>query len=314
MITLLNFFFLSIFNRDIKNVASRRKKKRRLSTLNLRRMCHMCGKIFKYPESLRRHLKTVHSDERPFKCHLCTSSFNRNHNLTIHIKVVHQRQRVYVKKHVPRLCDYCGKVLLSPRSLEEHISSIHTKKALYECEKCHSTFYRKLTFDKHRTSGECDIKNPKKCNAPKVEEKFLKYCEFCGLEFKKEHFYIKHKFKHMNNFICSICSCKFDNGSLLKEHIDVQHPEIKPFECEFCGKKFKNKSLLNCHLAIHNGEKRYECERCSMKFLKKKYLSTHILTHTGERPFICNICNKGFKQSGDMRKHKATHIRSKRQI
>lgn len=304
------FNFGGFRDRDVKKAGGiRRRHRRRLPSLNLRRMCHICGKIFKYPESLRRHLKTVHSDERPFKCHLCTSSFNRNHNLTIHVKVVHQRQRVYVKKHVPRLCDYCGKVLLSARSLDEHISSIHTKKALYECEKCHSTFYRKLSYDKHRQSDECDDRNPKKCNAPKVEEVFLKYCDICGLEFKKEHFYLKHRFKHMNNFTCPVCSIKLEDGSTLKDHIDLQHPEVKPFECEVCGKKFKNKPLLNCHLIIHRGEKRYQCQYCSLKFLKKKYLSTHILTHTGERPFICTICGKGFKQSGDMRKHKATHIR-----
>ncbi|XP_065206127.1 zinc finger protein 62 homolog [Planococcus citri] len=292
-----------------ETLAARRRRRRRIPTLNLRRMCHICGKIFKYPESLRRHLKTVHSDERPFKCHQCTSSFNRNHNLTIHIKVVHQRQKVYEKKHVPRLCDYCGKVLLSARSLEEHISSIHTKKALYECDKCHSTFYRKLTYDKHRASNECDSANPQKCNAPKPEESFHKFCEHCGLEFKKEHFYKKHKLKHNSNFTCPVCSVNFAEGTSLKEHVESQHPEMKPFKCDQCGKKFKNKPLLNCHLIIHTGEKRYQCPHCSLKFLKKKYLSTHILVHTGERPFVCSICNKGFKQSGDMRKHKATHMR-----
>lgn len=273
-------------------------------------MCHICGKIFKYPESLRRHLKTVHSDERPFKCHLCTSSFNRNHNLTIHIKVVHQREPMYAKKHIPRLCDYCGKVLLSVRSLEEHISSIHTKKALYECNRCHSTFFRKMGLVKHKNS-ECDGKNSGNSQAGKV---FLKYCEFCGLEFKKEHFYIKHKFKHMSTVPCSICSLEFDDSTLLTEHIDSDHPELKPFSCEVCHKKFKNKSLLNCHVVIHSGEKRYQCESCPLKFLKKKYLLTHILTHTGERPFVCSICHKGFKQSGDMRKHKATHLRGRKAV
>lgn len=279
-----------------------RRRRRQISSLCMKRMCHICGKIFKYPESLRRHLKTVHSDERPFKCHLCTSSFNRKHNLTIHIKVVHQGERVYTRKHIPRLCQYCGKVLLSVRSLEEHISSIHTKKALYECDKCHSTFFRKMGLVRH--NSECNGKS-------QPGKEFLKYCEFCGLEFKKEHFYNKHKFKHMSTFSCSTCGLQFDDGISLKEHIDSDHPELNPFACEVCHKKFKSSSLLKCHKVIHSEEKRFQCERCPLKFLKKKYLLTHILTHTGERPFVCSICHKDFKQSGDMRKHKATHLRRK---
>lgn len=273
------------------------------------RMCHICGNVFKYSESLRRHLKTVHSDERPFKCHLCASSFNRNHNLTIHIKVVHQRQRVYPKKKVPRLCDYCGKVLLSSRSLEEHISCMHTKRALYECDRCHTTFYRKLSFEKHQASDQCDSKPSKSNGASKSVEVFLKYCEICGLEFKKEHFYMKHRLKHMTSVGCPVCSVILEDCNMLKDHMNMEHPEVTPFECDTCGKKFKTKALLNCHAIIHSGEKRYKCDYCSIKFLKKKYLTTHILTHTGERPFVCTICGKGFKQSGDMRKHKATHIR-----
>ncbi len=278
-------------------------------------MCHICGKIFQYPESLGRHLKTVHSDERPFKCPLCSSSFNRNHNLTIHIKVVHQRQQIYVKKHIPRLCDYCGKVLLSARSLEEHISSMHTKKPLYECDRCHTTFFRKLVFHKHLSSSDCNLKSIKKCSdSTDAEEEVTRCCEVCGLEFKKEHFYLKHTLKHASNFDCSICGLDMKDSVKLREHVDSLHPEVRPFECTICHKKFRTKSLLNCHFIIHNGEKRYQCPACSLKFLKKKYLTTHLLTHTGERPFVCSICHKGFKQSGDMRKHKATHMRDRKQM
>lgn len=274
-------------------------------------MCHLCGNVFSFAESLHRHILTVHSDEKPYKCHICQRRFNRRHNLTIHIRTVHERTRTAAKR-TECLCDHCGKVLRSQQSLREHVSVKHTKIPLYKCDKCHSAFYRKLTFVKHKATPDCrHVDAGRKAPSPQratEDVNFLRQCEICGLEFSKRYYYELHALKHATKFTCSRCELEFTSLADLRGHEDAQHPELNPFVCEECGKRFKRQSLLHSHSVTHRNERKFECDECATRFSKKKYLVAHMTRHTGERPYVCSICNKGFRQSGDMRKHKARHL------
>ncbi|SMN21754.1 similar to Saccharomyces cerevisiae YMR037C MSN2 Transcriptional activator related to Msn4p [Maudiozyma saulgeensis] len=48
--------------------------------------CTTCGKSFRRSEHLRRHIRSVHSQERPFACTLCDKKFSRSDNLSQHLK------------------------------------------------------------------------------------------------------------------------------------------------------------------------------------------------------------------------------------
>lgn len=48
--------------------------------------CADCPKAFKRSEHLKRHVRSVHSNERPFACTLCEKKFSRSDNLSQHLK------------------------------------------------------------------------------------------------------------------------------------------------------------------------------------------------------------------------------------
>ncbi|KAI8877718.1 hypothetical protein K501DRAFT_306151 [Backusella circina FSU 941] len=48
-----------------------------------------CGKIFKRSEHLKRHIRSIHTLEKPFECpyHSCSKRFSRSDNLNQHIRI-----------------------------------------------------------------------------------------------------------------------------------------------------------------------------------------------------------------------------------
>ncbi|KAK3810822.1 MAG: hypothetical protein J3Q66DRAFT_262145, partial [Benniella sp.] len=48
-----------------------------------------CGKVFKRSEHLKRHVRSIHTMEKPFECpiHNCPKRFSRSDNLNQHIRI-----------------------------------------------------------------------------------------------------------------------------------------------------------------------------------------------------------------------------------
>ncbi|KAI9496731.1 hypothetical protein BDB00DRAFT_722083, partial [Zychaea mexicana] len=48
-----------------------------------------CGKVFKRSEHLKRHIRSIHTLEKPFECpyHSCSKRFSRSDNLNQHIRI-----------------------------------------------------------------------------------------------------------------------------------------------------------------------------------------------------------------------------------
>lgn len=49
--------------------------------------CEVCGKRYDRAEHLKRHHRSVHTDEKPFPCGVCGKSFSRGDNRDAHIKI-----------------------------------------------------------------------------------------------------------------------------------------------------------------------------------------------------------------------------------
>jgi len=49
--------------------------------------CEQCDRSFSVQSNLRRHIRTVHSDNRPYLCQVCGKTFNQNCNLKRHLRI-----------------------------------------------------------------------------------------------------------------------------------------------------------------------------------------------------------------------------------
>jgi uncharacterized Zn-finger protein len=53
-------------------------------------VCTQCSRRFRRQEHLKRHFRSIHTNQKPFDCHLCNKKFSRGDNLAQHIKT-HER-------------------------------------------------------------------------------------------------------------------------------------------------------------------------------------------------------------------------------
>eukprot|EP00064_Thunnus_orientalis_P014040 superscaffoldBa00002383_g14081 len=77
--------------------------------------------------------------------------------------------------------------------------------------------------------------------------------------------------------------------------------------CPYCSKEFKKPSDLVRHIRIHTHEKPFKCKQCFRAFAVKSTLTAHMKTHTGIKAFECQCCLKCFSTSGSMKVHMRLH-------
>lgn len=54
--------------------------------------CHICGKTFAYPDSIKKH-SLIHTDNRQFQCSVCGRRFRWRESLKQHTKTHEQQQK-----------------------------------------------------------------------------------------------------------------------------------------------------------------------------------------------------------------------------
>lgn len=62
--------------------------------------CEICQRGFKMQSNLERH-KILHTGEMRFCCSYCGKTFTQNDNLQLHVRTYHTNERPY-------LCNECG--------------------------------------------------------------------------------------------------------------------------------------------------------------------------------------------------------------
>ncbi|PAA53594.1 hypothetical protein BOX15_Mlig034429g3, partial [Macrostomum lignano] len=101
--------------------------------------CQVCGKKFKDPTSVPRHLR-LHTGKESFQCQVCGKKFSRADILSRHVKV-HTGEK-------PHPCQVCGKKFIDLNSLTRHIR-LHTGERPYECRVCGKKFHRSDSLSYH---------------------------------------------------------------------------------------------------------------------------------------------------------------------
>ncbi|XP_038206681.1 zinc finger protein 846-like isoform X3 [Zerene cesonia] len=164
-------------------------------------VCHVCGKTFRAPNGLQRHLKETHEKVKSYVCAICAKTFVNSQNLRQHMRI-HTGERPYV-------CAQCGKRFTQSGSLHVHLKT-HSDLFPFNCTECGAQFRLRAGLTKHKLkhTGE----------RPHV-------CTSCGKGFRQKHELNSHALTHSNAkpFSCTVCGATFRQRRALRHHTKRLH-------------------------------------------------------------------------------------------
>lgn len=251
-------------------------------------ICELCGKNFVLSRSLKLHILSIHTEDKPHICKICGKGFPKGYKL-----------RAHIKKHRtdPYECCICQTMVDSRPLLNEHLKThIVEGDKPYACPTCGRTF--KLL---------CNIKDH--VIRHKTIKPFL--CFSCGQTFPSNKDLNIHLRSHTGEkpYKCDQCPKAFARTSSLTKHKRV-HTGERNYECDVCHKKFTSTSHVKRHKLTHTGERPYLCSYCPKNFTRREELVVHTRMHTGEQPFTCEICDHTFAVKSLLSRHQETHHQS----
>lgn len=286
-------------------------------------ICKLCLVQFKTKSALvshiKKHEKTVNTKSETYQCSFCLRKFKNKSSLSAHM------QRHEKTDSIKHICKVCKREFKYKAYLENHISTMHSRKIGISCEVCAQTFPNEESLELHKDSH----KNEKKHRCTVCNKGFLMLCTLkehmrthtgekpflcsqCGRGFSQKTNLAQHMRRHqgLKPFKCENCEKRFVSKGELDAH-NRKHSGAHPFVCDDCGNGFTTSSALVKHRRIHTGEKPYQCDLCPMRFAASGTLKNHRRTHTGERPFQCSYCEKAFVQRNDLISHIRCHTGEK---
>ncbi|CAH2094919.1 unnamed protein product [Euphydryas editha] len=164
-------------------------------------VCHICGKQFRAPNGLQRHLIETHEKQKRYICVMCAKNFANSQNLKQHIRI-HTGERPFV-------CPQCGKRFTQSGSLHVHLKT-HSELLPHQCAECGAQFRLRSGLARHRLkhSGE----------RPHV-------CSHCGKAFRQKHELTGHALTHSDSkpHACALCGAAFRQRRALRHHCRRLH-------------------------------------------------------------------------------------------
>jgi len=205
--------------------------------------CRICESKFQSMEELNEHKRDIHVQKENLTCTLCFKRFKELNNLQTHHRYCHQtstkRQNRKPQTGTDGICEICGQYY---ERVDTHIKTKHNSNTV-KCKVCGIDVHRDA-YTTHLKGVHLGVARTKKY-----------YCT------------------------CPYCNKTYDAGSI-KAHIDSVHRKIK-HECPICSNKFSNREIMKQHIQnIHEGIKKYQCKFCPKKFScggnrNKHYKTTH---------------------------------------
>ncbi|XP_014226069.1 uncharacterized protein LOC106651891 [Trichogramma pretiosum] len=300
--------------------------------------CPRCDKMFKNTSTLKQHLR-IHEDQRPYKCNECGVGFNRRDGLRLHMRV-HQKSNSRGLREC--ICQVCGEKFPNHSTLVIHRNRTHKDGRTFTCHLCNRSMISQRSLDWHLSSIHNEVlpERPEKEESAVDTETKRVACLKCNKTFKTETIlrtHVKNSHTEKKPQKCLDCDEIFTSDVRLRHHMMVQHERLEGTQkCPFCPKRFVNQLRLKTHMIAHSEERPFACDQCDfmlktrIQLIKHKQnrhsderplqchycswrckqvsaLVCHERTHTNERPYSCSVCKQRFKYLGDKNKHERRH-------
>ncbi|XP_063630131.1 zinc finger protein 41-like [Cydia splendana] len=261
-------------------------------------ICGECGKGFRRPAYLKKHVAQQHTKGQRHECPICKRVFFHRSMYNTHVR----RHNEEVRNPVDQLfiCDLCSKHLKSKQALKRHLA-VHARTRNIPCSLCPSMFHTKKGLRLHELNKHSGDK----------ERRMLQRCPQCEREcttpaLLRQHIRRMHT-DRTKKYQCDDCKRFYWSKGEIRSHIVWSHAPSRGKRALFCcGREFRTRSRLKDHIAIHHlgheRERIHKCDQCDKAFANKQVLNRHKKSHT-DNTYPCPDCGVRFKCEGYVKVH-----------
>ena len=237
--------------------------------------CQFCFKRFKRPFNLKVHLKTIHSEEKPFKCQTCDRAFKQKSNLKKHL--ASHKKEIDDKDTNPD-CDESEMsfevITRGGRKIAiEPTDPIKPSKE-FVCDGCNGSFSTKWYLKKHK----------RLCERNSEDKPYQ--CSICDQAFTLQEYLKKHFLSHGDDskYQCNVCDKIFKRSDIMKRHMKIHSDSPSKYKCPFstltnCSRAFYRQDKLKEHMKSHGNVKQLKCQICDELCIDEKALEEHSKIH-----------------------------------
>lgn len=250
-------------------------------------LCTLCPAKFVCKSDVLKHIRSTHTNPRPFQCPKCPRRLRSKFDLTEHDNV-HEGIKPYS-------CDECGLRYHHKVSLQMHAKS-HLPSQNLACEYCGNVFPFRTRLLSHIASVHMKNRRNFRCH--------FCYNLYSSLSVLNDHIKSSHAATH----VCEICGKEFKVKSKYKTHV-LQHKNPRPFSCPVCNNKYASRTFLSEHLSKHQGLRKHVCQKCGATFAQASHLAAHRHVH-GEKKYPCPDCGRRFNRQDNMKVHRKRHFKT----
>lgn len=231
-------------------------------------LCPVCGKGFKRPVKVRRHLAV----------HLRIPGTEGQPRQTW--RQVLEQETAFstaLGEFTPRACPTCGRYFTKSKKYQMHILA-HAGRSPYRCDVCKKNFTRSDHLNVHlRTAAHKRAQALGELENIKVEQKGISHVDNGTI-----------KIAHVQSTGCGSPvseSVQATSQTDLEMLISNSRSKKLPFRkaCDQCSRVFINQRNYELHMQAHRGCSPHNCRICDRQFTRSDHLLVHYKTATHRR-------------------------------